>query len=73
MEVFQGSISCLLLFVISISNLTSGISSNNKLFADDMFIFFFVYYTQTSANYMTEDLETVSKLENQWKMNLILI
>ena len=73
MEVFQGSILRLLLFVISISNLTSGISSNNKLFADDMFIFSFVYYTQTSANYVTEDLETVSKLENQWKMNLILI
>lgn len=73
MEVFQGSILRLLLFVIPISNLTSGISSNNKLFADDMFIFSFVYYTQTSANYVTEDLETVSKLENQWKMNLILI
>ena len=73
MEVFQGSILHLLLFVISISKLTLGISSNNKLFLDDMFIFSFVYYTQTSANDMNEDLETVSKLENQWKMNLILI
>ena len=67
MEVFQGSILRLLLFVISISNLTLGISSNNKLFPDDMFIFSFVYYTQTSANDMNEDLETVSKLKTSGK------
>ena len=53
------------LFFVCINDLTEGLSSNAKLFADDMSFFFVVHDMQTSANNLNKDLEKISKCATQ--------
>ena len=45
----QGSILCLLLFLIYINDLSDNLTSNAKLFADDTSLFSVVHSVNTSA------------------------
>ena len=64
-----------LLLWIYINDLTEGLSSNAKLFADDTSLFSVIHDIQTSANNfikdlnLNKDLERISKWATQWKMN----
>ena len=56
-------------FLIYINDLTEDLTTNAKLFADDIFLFSVVHDTQTSANDLTKDLKTTNNWAFQWKMN----
>ena len=58
-----------LLFLIYINDLTEGLSTNAKLFADDTSLFSVIHDIQTSANNLNKDLERISNWAKQWKMN----
>ena len=64
-----------LLLLIYINDLTEGLSSNAKLFADDTSLFSVVHDIQTSANNLindlnlNKDLERISNWATQSKMN----
>ena len=64
-----------LLLWIYINDLTEGLSSNAKLFADDTSLFSVVHDIQTSANNLindlnlNKDLERISNWATQSKMN----
>ena len=51
-----------LLFLIYINDLTEGLSSNVKLFPDDMSLFSVIHDIQISANNFNKDLERISGL-----------
>ena len=57
------------MFLIYINDLTEGLSTNAKLFADDTSLFSVIHDTQTSANNLNKDLERISNWATQWKMN----
>ena len=59
-RVHQVFILGLLLFLISIDNLTEGLITNAKLFADDTSLFSVVHDSQTSVNHINKDLEIVT-------------
>ena len=65
----QGSILRPLLFLIYMNNLTEGLTTNVKLFADDTSLFSVVHDTQTSANDLNKDSEIINNWAFQWKMN----
>ena len=65
----QGSILGLLLFLIYINDLTDGLTTNVKLFADNTSLFSVVHDTQTSANDLNKDLKIINNWAFQWKMN----
>ena len=65
----SGSILGRLLFSIYINDLTEGLSSNARLFADDTSLFSVIRDIQISANNLNKDLERISKWATQWKMN----
>ena len=56
----QGSILRPFLFLIYINDLTEGVTTNVKLFADDTSLFSVVYDTQTSANNLNKDLKLIN-------------
>ena len=56
----QGSILGPLLFLIYINDLTEGLTTNVKLFADDTSLFSVVHDTQTSANHLNKDLKIIN-------------
>ena len=66
----QGSTLGPLLFLIYINDLTEGLTTNAKLFADDTSLFSVVHDTQTSANDFNKDLEIINNWAYQWKINL---
>ena len=66
----QGSILGPLL--VYINDMTEGLSSNAKLFADDTSLFSVIHDIQTSANNLNKDLERISQWTTQWKMNFNL-
>ena len=65
----QGSILGPLLFLIYINDLSEGLSTNAKLFADHTFLFSVTQDSQTSANVLNKVLEMIHNWAFQWKMN----
>ena len=55
--------------MIYINDLTEGLTTNVKLFADDTSLFSVVHDTQTSANDLNKDLKITNNWVFQWKMN----
>ena len=64
----QGSILGPFLFVIYINDLTEGLTTNVKLFADDTSLFFVIHDTQLSANDLNKDL-IINNWAFLWKTN----
>ena len=65
----QGSILGPLLFLIYINDLSDGLNCNLKLFADDTSLFSTVYNINEATNTLNNDLNKITKLTHQWKMN----
>ena len=65
----QGSILGLLLFLIYINDLADGLSSNEKLFADDTSLFSVVLNADTTAKELNNDVVKISRWACQWKMS----
>ena len=65
----QGSILGPLLFLIYINDLTDGITSIVKLFADDASLFSIVQNKNNSASQLNNDLDKVSDWAYTWKMS----
>ena len=65
----QGSIVGALLLLIYINDLSEGLFTNAKLFADDTFLFSVVHDNQTSANVLNKYLEMIDNWAFQRKMN----
>ena len=64
----QGSVLGPLFFLIYINDLVDNISSEAKLFADDMSLFTVIYDVDIVANKLNRDLEIISTSAYQWKM-----
>ena len=56
------------IFLIYINDLTEGLSTNAKLFADDTSLFLVMHDIQTSANNLNKDLERANNWATQWKL-----
>ena len=67
--VTQGFILGPLLFLIYINNLSEGLSTNAKLFANDTSLFSVIHDNHTSVNALNKDLEMIQNWAFQWKMN----
>ena len=65
----QGSILGPLLFLIYINDLSDGLKSECKLFADDTSLFSVVHDINTSASDLNEDFEKIGNWAFKWKMN----
>ena len=65
----QGSILGPLLFLIYINDLSEGLSSNTKLFADDTSLFSVIHDSNTSALELNSDLAKINRWAFQWKMS----
>ena len=65
----QGSILGPLLFLIYINDLSEGLSSNAKLFANDTFLFSAIHDSNTSALELNNDLANINRWAFQWKMS----
>ena len=57
------------MFLINISDLSEGLSTNAKLFADDTSLFSVIHDSQASENNLNRDLEIIDNWVFQWKMN----
>ena len=57
------------MFLIYINDLSEGLSTNAKLFADDTSLFSVIHDSQTSANVLKKDLEMIHNWTFQWKLN----
>ena len=64
-----GSILGPLLFLIYINDLSEGLCTNAKLFADDTSLFSVIHDSQASADVLNKDLEMIHNWAFQWKMN----
>ena len=64
----QGSILGPLFFLIYINDLSDGLTSNPKLFADDASLFSVVQNINSTANDLNSDLMKISDWAFQWKM-----
>ena len=58
-----------LLYLIYKNDLSEGLSTNAKLFANDTSVFSVIHESQTSANVLNKDLEMIHNWGFQWKMN----
>ena len=58
----------LLLFLIDINDLSEGLSTNAKLFADNASLFSVIHDSQISADVLKKDLEMIHNWAFQWKM-----
>ena len=68
----QGSILGPLLFSIYINDLSDGLTTNARLFADDVSLFFVVDNINLSATNLNSDLTKINDWANQWKMTFNL-
>ena len=64
----QGSILSPLFFLVYINDLSDGLNSNPKLFADDTSLFSVVQNINSTANDLNSDLIKISDWAFQWKM-----
>ena len=64
----QGSILGPLFFLIYINDLSNGLQSNVKMFADDTCLFSIIKVKSNSANALNSDLEKINDWAIQWKM-----
>ena len=64
----QGSVLGPLLFLIYINDSVDNISSEAKLFADDISLFTVVYDVDIVADQLNRDLEVISNWAHQWNM-----
>ena len=64
----KGSVLGPLFFLIYINDLSDGLTSNPKLFADDAYLFCIVQNTNSTANDLNSDLIKISDWAFQWKM-----
>ena len=58
--------------MIYINDLTNGLSSNAKLFADDTSLFTVAHNANTAAKELNNDLAEASRWAYQWKMSFNL-
>ena len=65
----QGSILGPLLFLIYLYDLSDGITSSVKLFADDTPVFSTIRDINYSASNLNSDLQTISEWDFKWKMS----
>ena len=65
----QGSILGPLFFLIYINDLSDGLSSNPKMFADDTSLFSVVHNVYDSCNDLNNDLNKISDWAHKWKMS----
>ena len=65
----QGSILGPLLFLIYINDVTNGLSSSAKLFADDTSLFSVVFNVDATAKELNDDLAKVQDWALRWKMS----
>ena len=65
----QGSMLGPLLFLIYINDLSEGLPSNAKLFADDTSLFSVIHDSNTSALELNSDLAKINRWAFQWKMS----
>ena len=68
----QGSILGPLLFSIYINDLSDGLTTNVRLLADDVSLFFVVDNINLSATNLNSDLTKINDWANQWKMTFNL-
>ena len=64
----QGSILGPLLFFIYINDLSDGLSTNGRLYADDVSLFSVVDNIKLSVTNLNSDLSKINALPNQWKV-----
>ena len=64
----QGSVLGPLLFLIYINDLTDNISADMRLFADDLSLFTKVNDVLVTHQKLSNDLDTITKWANQWKI-----
>ena len=62
------SIVGLLFFLMYINDLSYGLSSTTKLFADDTSLFSVIHDVMHSTNELNDDLKKISNWTYQWKM-----
>ena len=65
----QGSILGPLFFLVYINDLAVGLKCNVKLFADDTSLFTVVEDSNTAANDMNHDLNSISQWAHAWRMS----
>ena len=68
----QGSILGPLLFLIYINDLSEGLYSNGKLFADDTSLFSVIHDSNASAFELISNLAEINRWVFQWKMSFNL-
>ena len=69
----QGSILESLLFLVYINDLSNGLKSNPKFFADDTSLFSVVHDVNSSQIDLNEHLDKINNWAYQWKMSFNLI
>ena len=57
------------MFLIYISDLSEGLSTNATLFANNISLFSVIHDSQASANVLNKDLELIHNWAFQWKIN----
>ena len=65
----QGSILGPHLILVYINDLSNGLKSNPKLFADDTSLFSVIHDVNSSQIDLNEDLDKLNNWEYQWKMS----